>query len=318
MRRTCATKTPTLECLTGLRGAFILRSMSQPNVNPMTRRQFLNLSLRLSASAVLMAGSGGAYSALIEPHWLSIERVEVRLPRLPIDLDGLTIAQLSDLHRSQYVEVEQVEAAVDAANQLQPDLIVLTGDYVTHSASYMPDCTQALGALQARLGVVAILGNHDYWTDSEFIVHELEAQSIPVLRNDAIPIELNRARVWLAGVDDVWSGRADLARAVRRVPEHEATILLAHEPDYADVAAQYPIDLQLSGHSHGGQVRLPLIGALVTSSIYGKRYEMGCYVQNGTTMYVSRGVGMEGKGAPRMRFLCPPEIELFVLRGSDK
>ena len=256
-----------------------------------------------------MAGGGGAYAILLEPQWLAVERVRVRLKRLAPKLDGFRVAQLSDLHRGQCVLEEDIHRAVDLTNRLKPDLVVLTGDYVTGSEEYAESCARALGDLCAAHGVLAILGNHDHWTDADAVQRALESNGIRVLRNDAVPIEHNHARLWVAGVDDVWEEKADLNAALRGVPKSEATILLAHEPDYADTASRFPVDLQLSGHSHGGQVRLPLIGAPQLPYL-GTKYPWGLRAVGAMQVYTNRGIGMI---SPPVRFGCRPEITLLTL-----
>ena len=283
----------------------------QPSTR-LSRRQFLKALLGAGAAGTALATTGCAYRALIEPHWLSVERVTIPLRRLSPEFDGFTLAQLSDNHRGPYVDDAAVQAAVEAVNQLQPDAVMLTGDLVSRDAALAEPCAQALSALQARSGVYAILGNHDHWTAAGEVERALTAQSLTVLRNDAVPIERDGARLWIAGVDDVWQRRADLDRTLRLVPADQAAILLAHEPDYADLAAQHPIDLQLSGHSHGGQVRLPVFGAPVLPYL-GRKYPRGLYQLGALQLYTNRGLGVV---APPVRFNCPPEITLFTLRVS--
>lgn len=269
------------------------------------------------AGAVTLAVGGSVYSTLIEPQWLSVDRVDVPLARLPRELDGFTIAQLSDLHHGPYIGDDDIRVAVEAANRLHPDAIVLTGDFVTREADRIGDCARVLSGLQARCGVWAVLGNHDHWTDAATITRALEAHSIPVLMNEAIPIDRNGRRLWIAGVDDVWEESCDLDRAVRHIAPEDVTVLLAHEPDFADEAARYPIDLQLSGHSHGGQVRLPFYGAPILPHL-GRKYPIGLArieaARVGTMqVYTNRGLGMV---SPPVRFNCRPEVTLLTLRSS--
>lgn len=266
--------------------------------------------LGASAGAAGAALGGSVYTTLIEPQWLSVERIDVPLARLPRELDGFTIAQLSDLHLGPYVGAEEIRSAVAATNDLHADAIVLTGDYVTREADLMDDCARELGALSATSGVYAVLGNHDYWSGPEHITRVLSDQSIAVLVNDALPVERNGARLWIAGVDDVWERRADLTATLRRVPDHETTVLLAHEPDFAEAARQQPIDLQLSGHSHGGQVRLPYWGAPILPYL-GKQYPIGLQRAADLWVYTNRGIGVV---SPPVRFNCRPEITLLTLR----
>jgi predicted MPP superfamily phosphohydrolase len=278
----------------------------------LTRRQFLKFALGATTGAAGVALGGSVYSALIEPQWLSIERIDVPLARLPRELDGFTIAQLSDLHLGPYVGNTEIRSAVEATNQLRPDAIVLTGDYVTREADLMDDCARELSALAAPAGVYAVLGNHDHWSSLEHITHALENNSIPVLINDAMPVERNGARLWIAGVDDVWQRRADLNSALRQVPVTEPTVLLAHEPDYAEVVRHYPVDLQLSGHSHGGQVRLPFYGAPILPYL-AKKYPIGLKRADALWVYTNRGIGVV---SPPVRFNCRPEITLLTLRSA--
>ncbi len=268
--------------------------------------------LGASVGAAGAALGGSVYTALIEPQWLSVERIDVPLARLPRELDGYMIAQLSDLHHGPYVGNAEIRSAVEATNQLHPDAIVLTGDYITREADRMDDCARELGALTAPDGVYATLGNHDHWSSPEHIARALEINSIPVLMNDAVPIERNGARLWIAGVDDVWQRRADLDLALRHVPATEATVLLAHEPDYAELAKRYPIDLQLSGHSHGGQVRLPFYGAPILPYL-AKIYPIGLQRADAMWVYTNRGIGVV---SPPVRFNCRPEVTLLTLRSS--
>lgn len=269
--------------------------------------------LGVGAAGTALVATGGAYSALIEPHWLAIEKVTLPLRRLPPEFDGFTLAQISDVHRGPYVDDAMIQAAVEAVNQLRPDAVMLTGDFVTRDAALADPCAQALGALQARSGVYAILGNHDHWTDADEIERALTAQALTVLRNNAVAIERDGARLWIVGVDDVWERHADLEQALRLVPADQVTILLAHEPDYADFAAQHPIDVQLSGHSHGGQVRLPILGTPILPYL-GRKYPRGLYQLGALQLYTNRGLGMV---SPPVRFNCPPEITLLTLVSTN-
>ncbi len=274
------------------------------------RRQFLKFMLGASAGAAGAALGGSVYTTLIEPQWLSVDRIEVPLARLPRELDGFTIAQLSDLHLGPYVGAEEIRSAVVATNDLHADVIVLTGDYVTREADRMDECANELRALSAPSGVFSVLGNHDYWSGPEHITRALENNSIPVLINSAVPLERDGARLWLAGVDDVWERRADLDATLRLVPTSEPTILLAHEPDFAELAKRHPVDLQLSGHSHGGQVRLPHFGAPILPYL-GKQYPIGLKRADSMWVYTNRGLGVV---SPPVRFNCRPEITLLTLR----
>jgi hypothetical protein len=157
-----------------------------------------------------------------------------------------------------------------------------------------------------------VLGNHDVFSDPDHVTSALHAHKIPLLSNQSVPIEKDGARFWLSGVDDVLSGTADLSATLHPIPTDEAAILLAHEPDYADYVSRYPVDLQLSGHSHGGQVRFPFMRPLYLPDL-AKKYVRGLYKVRGLTLYTNAGIGTVELP---VRFNCPPEITLLTLRRS--
>jgi len=196
-------------------------------------------------------------------------------------------------------------------NAQHADLIVMTGDFVNGLwPSAVADIAAILDALQAADGVYAILGNHDHWTDAPTIRRAIEASRAHLLSNTSATIRRGSANLFLLGVDDIWEQQHDLDAALAGIPPDAATILLAHEPDFADeAAATNRIGLQLSGHSHGGQVRLPVKGALILPYL-GEKYDQGLYDVNGMALYVNRGLGMI---APFVRFGCPPEITHITL-----
>jgi len=273
-----------------------------------TRRYFLKLILGSSATVGLSALGATCYSALIEPHWLALERANVPLVGLPEELDGFTIAQLSDLHRGSTIAQEDIAKAVEVALQQAPDLIVLTGDYVTASARYAPSCAQALSPLAVHTEVLACLGNHDHWTDADVVADALVQTGITVLRNAA---KEAKHGLWVAAVDDVWERYADLDTALEGVPTDAVVVLLAHEPDYADeVAADGRIALQLSGHSHGGQVRFPPLRPPILPYL-GRKYHAGRYRVGRMWLYVNRGLGMVD---PPVRLNCRPEVTILTLQ----
>jgi hypothetical protein len=281
----------------------------------LTRRQLL-----VRTALVLGAASAG-YGFLIEPRRLVVERIEARLRRLPPEFDGFRIAQLSDIHYGPYMSSAFVREAVAEINKLQPHLVVLTGDFVSHpfgkpagreGARYIVPCSEALSGLRADYGRFAILGNHDHWNHPATVRNHLNATGFPVLLNEAVVLEKDNARLWLVGLNDALVGAAEIERALERVPAAEAAILLVHEPDFADHAAKFPVDLQLSGHSHGGQVRLPWVGALVLPQL-ARKYPMGLYRVGNMQLYTNRGFGVIN---PPVRWNCPPEITLVTLRAG--
>jgi hypothetical protein len=275
----------------------------------LSRRSFLRATVRVTGGLALTSATGGLYAAWLEPQWVAVEQIDLRLKRLPPAFDGFRLAQLSDLHYDS-TPAETITAAIDAANRLAPDLIVLTGDYVTRSRAGIDAVAREIARLTARQGVVGVLGNHDHWVAPRRIQSTLEAHGVTLLMNRSLAIERDGARLWIVGADDVWEQQANLDRALRGVPRDEAKVLLVHEPDFADEAASYPIDAQLSGHSHGGQVRLPMIGAPILPR-HGRKYPIGLQRAGRLQVYTSRGVGMV---RPAVRFNCRPEVTLFTLR----
>ncbi len=205
-------------------------------------------------------------------------------------------------------------------NDLHPDLIVLTGDFVSEpffgdrakAASAAEPCAQLLRQMQARYGLWAVMGNHDVLTDSHRVTNSLRSVGIQVLANQSVPIEAKGARFWLGGVDDVLERNADLDATLHKIPASESVILLAHEPDYADHVARYPVDLQLSGHTHGGQVRVPFLPPPLSAGL-GQEIRLG-FVQNRRphSLHQSR----LGHCRAPVRMNCPPEITLLTLRPS--
>jgi predicted MPP superfamily phosphohydrolase len=242
-----------------------------------------------------------------------ITETDIWLHGLPPAYDDLRIVHLTDIHHSLFTPLEDVQRAVHLANLLRPDLVALTGDYVTLSPSFIWPVARALGKLKARLGVFAVLGNHDFQVDADEITRALRAQRIRVLRNAHFALRSRSNILWIAGVDDLWWGADDLASALRSVPPRDPKILLCHNPTGIREAADHGVDLVLSGHTHGGQVRLPVVGSVYGRSKLGERFVEGWNRLNGTQIYVSRGIG---KVLLPVRFGCPPEIACLRLRRS--
>jgi hypothetical protein len=274
------------------------------------------------ASAALAIEGKAIITGTEDPRLVS---VEIPLARLPAAWDGLTIVQLSDFHYDPVLAVPPIRKAIEITNHLRPDLIVLTGDFVTvppfakvlhtkkHSARVAEPCAALLGELSAPLGIFAVLGNHDADTDPEFIVECLQANRIQVMRNSSVPLERQGKRLWLAGVDDVLEGNPDLDLTLKGIPGDEAVIALVHEPDYARRVAKHPVDLQLSGHTHGGQIVLPLVGPPYLPPL-GQRYLKGLYKLDTLTLYTNVGLGTI---RVPIRLNCPPEVTLFKLRAAS-
>lgn len=275
----------------------------------LSRRGFLR-TLAWSAAIPAVAGMAYAYAKRVEPWALSIERVELRSPRVPPELDGVTIGQLSDLHIGGATSQAFVRAAVRTLVDLKPDLLALTGDLV-HVPGMAESVAATLRDFRAPLGSYITLGNHDHWHDADAVAGALRQSGHIVMQNHSARLHINGAPLHIVGVDDVWEKKHRLSQALSGVTVGEAALLLVHEPDVADnFAPAFPFIAQLSGHTHGGQVRLPFIGAPARAP-FGRKYVMGQFDVQGMRLYVSRGVGM---AEPYVRFLCPPEVTLLTLR----
>ena len=250
-----------------------------------------------------------ARAAFAEPYQLSVERHAVGLKRLPREMDGLRVVHLSDVHHGPFTGREQIERAVEAANSLQPDLVALTGDYVSHEREYVQPCAEMLGRLRARRGVYAVLGNHDNWVDAELVTDLFRAEGIRVLKNEGLRFEEAGASFWLAGVDDTMVGLEDLPLALAGSRADEMKLLLAHNPVILRRAARAGVDLVLSGHTHGGQVTWrPERSA---SGRVRRRILRGLGRRGETQIYVTRGLGTV---VLPVRYGCPPEVSLLTLR----
>src|SRR5688500_3568678 len=229
-----------------------------------------------------------ARTALSEPYRLTIEHQPIFLRRLPQGLDGFRIVHLSDVHHSPFTSRKQIERAVATASRLQPDIIALTGDYISHDREYAAPCAEILGRLRARHGVYAVLGNHDHWTDAALITDLFRAEGITVLINQGMRFEKNGAAFWLAGVDDSMVGLEDISLALAGARKDEMKLLLAHNPIILRRAVRASVDLVLSGHTHGGQVA---IGGERNATRPRKRLLKGLWRQGSTQIYVNRGLG---------------------------
>lgn len=258
---------------------------------------------------------GSAYYALqIEPKRVNVKRLTIPLRRLPPLFDGFSIAHITDLHFGGWMNGERMTALAARINALKPDVVAITGDFASRiNTTIARQLTDSLRELDAREGAYAVLGNHDHWTDVQAVSDAIREAGIQLMLNQSAMIERDGQHLVLAGVDDIWENRQDLDAALNGVSTDSCIILLAHEPDYADEVVQDGrVDLQLSGHSHGGQIRLPFIGALVLP-VLAKNYNLGLYTIQDLKLYVNPGLGMLD---PPVRFLCPSEITHITLRST--
>lgn len=289
------------------------------NQKGFSRRDFLKLLKAATIEISLLAASGGGYGFWVEPNWLKVEKVNLKLRRLAPAFDKLKIAQISDIHMGGWMNAERLQRVADSVIDQRPDLFLLTGDFLTGhtfdqtSEQHLQELITVLSPLAKSIPSYAILGNHDYWTNPGAVREMLRSCGMIDLTNSVFTVTRGNERLYLCGVDDVWEGEVRLDQVIESLADDAPAILLAHEPDFADVSSRSRrFDLQLSGHSHGGQVVVPFYGPLVLPYL-GQKYSSGLYQVGEMYQYTNRGVGMLD---PPVRFNCPPEITLLTLDGN--
>lgn len=269
-----------------------------------SRRKFVGQVLGVTAMTAF------AGYPVWETRHLIINRLSVPVPHLPESLSGLKIAFLADIHVGPFLSTRYLRQVVNRVNALGADLIALGGDYVHREAQYVAATALELARLSAPLGVFSILGNHDYYAGRILTLAEFTKNHIPCLVNSGQRITRGTDSFWLAGVDDLCRGNPRPEKALQGVVPGEAVIMLSHCPDVAETLDDDRVGLMLCGHTHGGQVRLPLIGSPIIPSRYGQKYAAGLVKAPKTNCFVTRGVGTI---FPPVRLNCPPEIALLTL-----
>jgi len=285
----------------------------------LTRRDFLKLLKAAAIDLAVLALGAAGYSVLVKPEQFSIETVHLKLPRLPRAFSGLRIAQISDIHMGSWMNLNRFQQLADLIVAQKPDLLLITGDFLfghnfnEASRGDLNDLITVLSPLAATLPSFAVLGNHDYWTNSEAVRKMLFSCGITDLTNTVFTLSREGENLHLCGVDDVWEGNVRLEDVLSQLSDDSAAILLAHEPDFADTSAVTGrFDLQVSGHSHGGQVVIPFYGPPILPYL-GQKYPSGLYKVGDMFQYTNRGVGT---GMLAVRLNCSPEITLFILDGQ--
>ena len=274
---------------------------------------------RVFGAALALCVGLAVWGFLIEPRRLVLHKVTLELPHWPAQQRGLTLALLSDLHvGAPFWDLERLAQLVDETNRAEPELVLLAGDYLINGVKFgkwvdPESIARVLGELRAPLGVVAVLGNHDWWNDGERVRRALTENGIVVLENQALGVRRAGGQFFIVGLADELTRRVELERAVAQVPTGEPFIVLTHEPDVF-ARMRVPAALTLAGHTHGGQVWLPLLGRLVVPSVYGQRYAAGHVVEEGRHLFVTTGVGTS---IWPVRLGVPPEIALLELRDQS-
>lgn len=285
--------------------------MSKPYL---TRREVLKISGR-AAIGLAAAGLLGYEYTQLETKWILYSEIELQIPSLPPEFDGFTIAHLTDIHFDEHISPQYFERILKKVNEYQPDLIAITGDIIDTRTppEFDPMISNVLDELQAKDLIVAVPGNHDHWEGIKRFNKILADIGVTVLTNQMTAIWRKNSPLYICGTDSLMVGKARLDKITAQILNQSCAILLAHEPDIAtDSAASGKFSLQLSGHTHGGLVNLPLLGPPVLPA-YGEKYPEGLYQLNGMYLYTSRGIGT---GFYQMRFNCRPEVPIITLKRS--
>ncbi len=287
-------------------------------VRALTRRGFLKFIKIASLSTVFLAA--GTYITQIESNYLDVTQIELTLPHLPAAFSGFRFVQISDIHMGGWMNKQRLTHIFDLIKEQNPDLVVLSGDYVQGrsvaftSQQELDELEAALKELAIRFQTLAVLGNHEYWFNAPTIMALLQRSGVRVLINSVETISIGQESLYFAGVGDVFERQDRIQDILPELPANACAIMVAHEPDFADQsAATGRFDLQISGHSHGGQVVFPALGALVLPYL-ARKYPSGLYQVGNMFQYTNRGVGMT---PPFIRYNCRPEITVYTLRAPQ-
>ncbi len=264
-------------------------------------------------STFALAGYGVALSLSLWGVFVRRRWVDIVIPGLPPEFEGYRVAQLSDLHIGGFTPAKWGESWARMSNAASPDLVVVTGDLVSSGVDFHGDIAHVIGKLRAEDGVYVSMGNHDYFGDGEPLITMLRAKGAVVLRNEGTTVTRGKATMFVAGVDDTWTRRANLARALERRAPGVLTLLLSHDPALFPAAAKEGISLVLSGHTHGGQVALPFFPKFLSLGKLAHRFHLGLYRDGDSTLYVHPGLGTTG---PPIRVGVAPEIAILTLRAA--
>jgi uncharacterized protein len=310
-----------MRCVGGL--YFIISAWSRRATTIMTKKMTRRVFLKLLGIGLvdfgLMTIGGLGYGTLLEPGFYDVETIQLELKRLPRNFSGLRVAQISDIHMGGWMNLERFQRVADLIEAQEPDLLLITGDFLLgyhfkdSSWQALKDLAEVLSRLAKSIPSFAVLGNHDHSMNPQAVRQMLQSCGVTDLTNNVFTLTREGQHLHLCGVDDIWRGDVRLEDVTARLSDNGAAILLAHEPDYANTsAATGKFDLQVSGHTHGGQVVIPFYGPPMLPHL-GHKYPSGLYQVEDMFQYTNRGVGMHKLP---VRFNCPPEITIFELRSS--
>src|ERR1051325_5937673 len=305
--------------LLGLLLFLIIEVRRSPGPKQWGRTPRWGKRLRVSlATIILFLGGLVFWAFFIEPNRLVVRQQTIQIANWPQELNGLRIAVLADIHAgAPFIDDKKLRLIVQRTNELHPDLIVILGDYMTSDGlvrrRMKPEVfAPILKDFSAPLGVYSVLGNHDWWYDGKHVRRDLEQNGIKVLEDEAVQLNVRGTSLWLVGLGDLWTRPQHIEETLNKVPQDAPVIALTHNPDIFPRIPQR-VPLLLAGHTHGGQVRLPLIGSVVHSSRLGERYEQGHVFENNHHLFVTTGIGTS---IMPVRFGVPPEIVLLTVNSQ--
>ncbi|WP_096154830.1 MULTISPECIES: metallophosphoesterase [Bacillus] len=286
--------------------------------NKLTRRSFLKYIFSLSLTGIITTGLGYYYARYLEPKMITTNHYSIKNKHIPTSFDGLKIVQFSDTHVGHTFEINDLKNVVEKINKEKPDVVFFTGDLMDDPLEFekAEKLIPILKAIDAPFGKFSIFGNHDHGGyGTETYVEVMNEAGFTLLKNENTTIEMiDNSKIFIAGVDDLMLGRPDFKQSLKNIPEGAYTILLVHEPDVAyEISEEFSVNLQLSGHSHAGQVQIPFFGPIITPPL-GSKYVEGFYELNDLTLYVNRGLGTTREP---YRFFAPPELTVFTLESLD-
>lgn len=265
---------------------------------------------------ILVLGIVGVvvWARFVEPYWIELRRQQVFIRDLPAAFDGFKITVLSDLHFPRWSSVWLIRRAIRLSNSAQPDIVLFAGDFCDRSrreAKVVPLLGKVLSGIQNRYGIFGVLGNHDHRLDADGVRTELQnSGGIQIIENRFVLVEIGEDQLAVAGIGDLWQGVVNLDSALSEIPPNVPRILLSHNPDVAERTGDRRIDLQVSGHTHGGQIRIPFGDAPRVPSQFGNKYRAGLVSSPTHQVYINRGIC----SMKRIRFWCRPEVTVLTLR----
>jgi predicted MPP superfamily phosphohydrolase len=296
---------------------LLFRELRRPPGDDQSSRPQPWRRVRIAGVVILLCSAGLAFwSILIEPNRLIVHEQTIQIDNWPKELSGLRIAVIADIHTGgPFMNDKKLRDIVDRTNALNPDLIVLLGDYMSpnswHSHRVEPEVTAAgLKNLKAPLGVYSVLGNHDWWYNGEMVRHAFELNGIPVLEDEVAEVKWHDKSFWLAGLADLWTRPQHISETIAKAPSGATVIALTHNPDIFPRLPQ-SVPLLLAAHTHGGQVNIPLIGTPIVPSRFGSKYTSGHVFENGHHMFVTTGIGTS---ILPLRFRVTPEIVILTIK----